>query len=192
MLKLIPIFSFFLLFTCCEREIVPTTSVENPPIALEKDSIDRITVDVLIFKKEKKVELWERKTNNELLFIKDLELMNEKRLLLGIFVSTSGKMELKLPGTSYQNKIKVYSNPLDHDLLDFSARTLPIIDIISAKEKTKTPDLFSNYHLDQVIVFPNDARSSGKFDPCINCPHWMVEIYGSLEWYIKNYPTANS
>ena len=190
-MKLFTLFTFFLLFTCCETDLSPA-SVENPPVLLEKDSIARTLVDILIFKKEKKLELWENSKKNKAIFIKKVDLINEIQLLLGSFVSKSGKMELNLPGKVYTNKMSLYATPLHHNLLDFSERKILMKDLISAKDQEENPDLLSHYLLSQVFILPNDARSDGKLNPCINCPHWMVEVYGNLELQLKRYPIPNS
>jgi hypothetical protein len=38
-----------------------------------------------------------------------------------------------------------------------------------------------------LLIFPNDARATGSFDPCGNCPHWMSELYSYLWLQLENY-----
>jgi len=181
------LFSIIFLFTYCETDIPPATA-EIPPIALEKDSIPLVLLDILIFKKEKKVELWEKEENKVATFVKNVSTNDINRLIIGAFEDNSGKMEVNLPGNFYASKKEAYRKALYHPAFDFSKRTLAIKDLISAKDQEMLKELASKYQLNQVLIFPNDARIDGTFELCINCPHWIVEIYTRLEMVLKSYP----
>jgi len=191
MSRLIIFSFFFFLFTSCETD-VPTVPADIPANLIEKDSITPALLDILIFKKEKKVELWENNLKKKAIFINKVEGGDIYRLLTGHFAANGGKMQIEQPGEYYGTKIIQHSSPLYYDAFDFSKRTLAIKDLISTKDQEDITKLLRNYQLNQVIIFPNDLRANGKFDHCINCPHWIVEVYGKLELLLNDYPSSNS
>ncbi len=63
------------------------------------------------------------------------------------------------------------------------------VDVLPLALKNKfEQSLKDNEVVKKVIVFPNDARPNGHFQPCFACPHSTTAVYASLEMHLKAYP----
>lgn len=169
MLKIFtPAFLFFLLSGCETNS--PQEQAIAYPTQVHRD------LHLLIFKKEKKLEVWNIAPENELIFAEKIQLPDF--LPIGMFdleidaISKSARIDF--PGRFYKNK------NYDHS---FSENIILSLDALPpAFFNEKDSAIFS-----KIIIFPNDNRAGGELQPCFACPHWMAEIYSFLDIIKQKY-----
>ena len=172
-------------FTACETSpSIPDKAIQIDP-SKEKSS-GASELDILVFKKEKKVEMWEFSSDFSLNLLQKYPLNKHFKLPIGHFLSESGNMELDLPGSFYSEKLKLYSE-FYLTQTNFSTRKVDIIDLLPKQNQASIIELLKKYKLRKVLIFPNDARKNPPLEVCIACPHWMAEIYGELAIWQKEY-----
>ncbi len=161
--------TFFLFFCSC------SSNTSNSEEELTTQFVET-THHLLIFKKEQKLEIWNIGTKNTL--VVDFQLKNLQQLPIGqfdlIFNKKEKTIQIDFPNKFYKNKsYSIYSKQ------DF---TLGIDDLSEQFFKK-----MQNVQLSQILIFPNDNRTSGDLIPCFACPHWMAELYAFLNLKKKEY-----
>ena len=131
---------------------------------------------ILVFRKEKKIELWKIDSINT--FLDSFPLKNLPQLPLGEYVLDSdtknGNLKLLFPNKFHESK-RAY-------LSKFHELTLNPNDLSKPFAKR-----IENIRISKIIVFPNDNRLGGTLTPCFACPHWMAELYSFLNLKKKEY-----
>lgn len=165
----IPVLLIFLLSGC-------ETTAPQEQNAVSLSNHEHRDLHLLIFKKEKKLEVWNTTHKQELLFAVKIQL--SEFLPLGMFdleidaISKSARIDF--PGEFYKNK------NYDHNFKENIVLTLDDLPLAFFNQRDST--IFS-----KIIIFPNDNRTGGELEPCFACPHWMAEIYSFLELVKKKY-----
>jgi len=162
------IISILLFFAC--QQTTENKDVNNstkPQISIkEVDSNSSSSKkDLLIFKKENKGEFWK---NNVLQY--DFTLTDINSLPIGVFdikeINQDNILQIEFPNNFYKSK------KWNNNNIEFSFKLF----------KKNNEDLTNS----KVFIFPNDIRN-GESDPCFACPHWMTELYSSMEMHALNY-----
>ncbi len=151
---------FLSLFYCsCNTE--PTNSTNN--LSTNQTSISSSAI--LIFKKEKQLEIW-----NDGAKINTYPINLDSKFPIGEFEATNSKKGIKIhfPNQFYKEK----SYQIDFD---------PIIKV------TKNEFIEIDLTNIPILVFPNDARNGQSFVASFSSPHWMCEIYAKMNLYLLEY-----
>ena len=178
-----------LLFQSCEPDITTLPPSKN----INQD--DTAMLFFLLFKKEKKIELWKTNQNFEHILIANYPVLECGQTPIGIFNTfynegEGEKIHIDYPNSFYSKKAmnrtdvkdpKIFINSEFIGKNDYQSIlvTKPILamlkDALSTNVKTRS------------FVFPNDTRKGGEFEPCFGCPHYIGEMYSSLELHLKNF-----
>lgn len=176
-----------LLLSSCE-----TDSSKLPP-SKNIDQDETAMLYFLLFKKEKKIELWKTNQDFEHILIADYPVLECSQTPIGIFntnYEVGDKIQIDYPNSFYSKKVSDTSNqkkqPIfinseftgknDHQSILVTKPTLAMLqDALDTNVKTRS------------FVFPNDTREGGQFEPCFGCPHYIGEMYSSLELHLKNF-----
>lgn len=142
---------------------------------------DFSSISIILFKDEKISELWGIDKNEvpHLLKINDFDV--DMTVPIGKFevLNEQNKFKVKFPNEIYQRKIRKSTKKWEKDAIHFN-KTIGIENIL------KPFDIISQKI--NIIICPNDLRkNNGIIEPCIRCPHWMPEIYSSIESEIKQF-----
>jgi len=184
-ISLLTLIASFLLFSSCEPD-----SSSLPSKTINQD--DTAMLFFLLFKKEKKIELWKANQEFEHSLIADYSIIECSQTPLGIFntyYSFGDKIRIDYPNNFYSQKAsnpevqepKIFINSEftgknDHQSILVSKQTLALLqDALNTDIKTRA------------FVFPNDTRNGGEFEPCFGCPHYIGELYSSLELHLKKF-----
>jgi hypothetical protein len=131
---------------------------------------------ILLFKKEKKAELWAADTKNT--FLDSFNLKQLPQLPIGQFDLTFDKkdksLQIQFPNEFYKSK--------DNEKDQFENLVLGT-DHLSKQFFKK----IEKAQIDKIIIFPNDNRLGGELNPCFACPHWIAEVYAFLNQKKKEY-----
>ncbi len=105
------------------------------------------STDLLLFLKERKIEIWSQTIPKKRLQVIDFDKKND-RLNIGKYTLVS-------------DSLSRYEGLQNH---------------------------FDKNNVTEVLIFPNDSRISGNFDPCFACTHSIAETYAKLELLLHLYP----
>jgi len=140
---------------------------------------DFTSITVLLFKDEKISELWGIDNNEvpHLLKISDFDV--DMNVPIGKFevLNDQNNYRIKFPNEIYQRKLRKSTKKWEKDAINFN-------NMIGLENILKPFDIGSQ--MINLLISPNDLRkNNGIIEPCIHCPHWMPEIYSSIESEIK-------
>ena len=141
--------------------------------------IDYTNPALVIFKKEQVLEFWE---NAQLSFRENLTI--DPTLTIGVFniiPTESGELSFQVSNDFYQSKFGKDIDVKKINITNTFFIQLPKDKLLLLKNNKQPPK--------QIFIFPNDARSTNQFDPCLACPHWMAEMYSSLLLHLKTFST---
>ncbi|MEM9822278.1 MAG: hypothetical protein AAF985_14440 [Bacteroidota bacterium] len=147
------------------------------------------TVDLLFFKAEQKLEIWQNETALPPRQLSTLPLSSSQSLPIGIFevISDSSTLKLLLPGAFYQEKLAQFSIEKAQWNLDQAA--INITSLLQPEERSLLLKQLSGATVNRALVFPNEARKGRELQACFACPHWMTENYAKLKIELQRYPS---
>jgi len=148
-------------------------------------TLDSLSLHILIFKDESIMELWGADKGKEKKRLSNFKLENTFHWPLGIFkmnLTDKESIHFIFPNEFYREKAH----------LNISNYTPYFYKLEPALSKSDLK-LLKGYLIDSneamVLICPNDIRLKNKFNPQINGPIWLPELYSLLELHLKDYPT---
>ncbi|MEM6966986.1 MAG: hypothetical protein AAF573_19650 [Bacteroidota bacterium] len=147
----------------------------------------------MIFKKEKKVELWATDSESVVAMLRSFPILNCKDTPIGIFRINSydaTRFGLETPNEFYDQVIgkERYENIFILRENTENANRQSIV--INDKSFQQVRQILNPNIQTQVFVFPNDIRDDQYFEPCYGCPHRMAELYSSLELHLMQFENS--
>lgn len=161
------------------------------------------SLQLLLFKKEQKVELWTTTdTSKNYIETFDISLENSEagtRLYSNETIFPEGEYKLKWNN----NKGIELAFPNAYDTLKANAdkRSNPIANLVfstsnqadavtlSRNDINKIQIYIKDTSIEQVTLysFPSDNRSGLPFAGCNHCPHWIMELYLQLDLILASF-----
>ncbi|MFK7808175.1 MAG: hypothetical protein AB8F74_10285 [Saprospiraceae bacterium] len=155
---------------------------QREPIVSEVPKERNTTVVVLLYKKEKRLETWDidtlgntKRHTSQILEMEDLPL--------GLF-PISSKDDL-LYANFKTNKLlrKTIENETGTD----ATFQNDLLSLLSLEKTEDLNQLLQNSKVKEIAILPNDIYVDGSFQPSMNGPVWMPELYASLEIWMKDF-----
>ena len=154
---------------------------KNPSIEEDFDLNKINSFEILVFKNENSIEVWGMDENElpHLLKVDNFEI--EQDFPIGIFDINYSDLQyvIAYPNDFYARKIKKKSKY-------WLKEKIKLNNSIALNDALKYFQTNENQPL-KLVISPNDPRKSGNIEPCIRCPYWYNEIYGSLETEINQF-----
>jgi len=175
----------FCLFSSCEPDSssLPSKSIDQDETAI---------LYFLIFKKEKKIELWKTNQESEHSLITSYPIIECSQTPLGIFntsYSMGEKIQIEYPNNYYSQKASnsKQGNPNIFINSEFTDKNDQQSILVNKQTLALLQDALATNVKTRAFVFPNDTRNGGEFEPCFGCPHYIGELYSSLELHLKRF-----
>lgn len=173
---------FLLLLASCG---VDNKEVNDSKVKTDSNYSNALTIDLLIFKNEQVLEVWQNETGGIRKKLSSFQLEKHKNWPYGVFdwtMEPETGIQLIFPSPFYQQKIEIES--ISH-FLNFYNRTIKTE--LSEANFNELLSLHQGKRLGKLLIFPNKPDSDGHLRPKLNAPHWMAELYALLELELINY-----
>ena len=173
-------------FISCESD-----SSTLPSKTINQD--DTAILYFLLFKKEKKIELWKTNQESEHSIIASYPIIECSQTPLGIFntyYSYGEKIRIDYPNNFYSQKASGANNHERSNIFinsDFTGKNDHQSILVNKKTLASLQDALDTNVKTRAFVFPNDTRNGGEFEPCFGCPHYIGELYSSLELHLQKF-----
>lgn len=177
-----------LAFGACKDS--PQTLKEEPSATqLTHKTVESVvkSVDFLLFKAERRLELWKNEEPTPLKHLFSLKIKDSAALPIGIFevLPQDSSFNLQLPGLFYEEKLKKHL--IDRQQWNLQEKNIDLSHLVAEEGKAYLLDQLAGVSVNRALIFPNDARKDQQLRACFACPHWMAENYGKLEIELKKY-----
>ena len=177
---------FICLFSSCEPD-----STSLPGKSINQD--DTAILYFLIFKKEKKIELWKTNQESEHSMISSYSVIECGQTPLGIFntyYSFGEKIRIDYPNNYYSQKVSSANNHEKTNIFinsEYTDKNDQQSILVNKQTLASLQNALDTNVKTRAFVFPNDTRKGGEFEPCFGCPHYIGELYSSLELHLKKF-----
>ncbi len=185
-------FRVFLLLICictlfqCQLEESPAQTKN----ITEKLSVKGSNIDLLIFKKEMKLELW-RTDSLCKERISRLDLQKKAFYPIGIYglLSKNGEWlpnieENKALRKGLQLNRKSFPKNLP---LAYEEKQTDLLSLLAVEDTAHVGRQLKEAKSAQILVLPSDSRTGKPFEGRLNGEPWFPELYSSLELWIKDF-----
>ena len=175
MLKILPtiLVSILLIISC-------KTDLNNDNISSDEVFSNSDSLTILIFKKERKIEIWDGKDEYK---IKDsIYFESTNNIPIGFYElkENTNNSNLELQFLDLRLKKRFQQIGFENFKIDTPEDSSALI-LVSETDLLKLlPEKNT-----KVYILPNDFRKSGQLEPCFACPHWMTEVYAQLELSLR-------
>lgn len=183
---LISMLAVLFLFSACEPDssTLPSKSINQDETAI---------LSFLLFKKEKKLELWKTNQESEHSLIAEYTILECGQTPLGIFntyYTIGEKIQIDYPNNYYSQKASIANNHEKPNIFinsEFTGKNDQQSILVNKKTLASLQNALNTNVKTRAFVFPNDTRRGGEFEPCFGCPHYIGEMYSSLELHLKKF-----
>jgi len=182
---------FAFLFSC-----QPDSSKLPPSKNINQN--DTAMLYFLLFKKEKKIELWKSNQDFEHSLVNDYPVIECSQTPLGIFntkYEVGEKIRIDYPNNYYSQKASFTEDKSKPNIFinsEFNGKNDHQSILVNKKTLAMLQDALDTNVKTRAFVFPNDTRNGGDFEPCFGCPHYIGEIYSSLELHLQNFSESKN
>lgn len=190
-ISLMSLITILFLFSSCE----PDSSTLPPSKSINQD--DTAMLFFLLFKKEKKIELWKANQEFEHSLVASYPIIECGQTPLGIFntyYSFGEKIRIDYPNNYYSQKASNATTQESNIFInsEFTGKNDNQSILVNKQTLALLQDALNTDVKTRAFVFPNDTRTGGEFEPCFGCPHYIGELYSSLELHLKKFSIEES
>ena len=163
-----------------EQEVSEQVVLSSPPTI-----VDTLSLDLLIFKSENVLEVWQN-TDNQ---FKTFQLINDVNYPIGLFewkFNQNASNKLVFSSPFYLKKRKITAIP--------NQATFPMIQLDKALEQEDFEHLLTllgQHQSGKLLIFPNKPSKNEAFRSTLNSAHWTPELHAFLELELKKYSINN-
>lgn len=171
-----------LLASCAEEGKVLDVAVAK----MQAESSDTFRLDLLLFKAEKVLEVWQLNETKNAKFLSRFSLNGYHHWPIGRFEwqkKDTTTLVYQFPNSFYSQKQRIAI--VANQALDYATAISPAL---SKDDQKQLLDRLGSDQPGRLLIFPNKPSKNEDFKACLNCPHWTAELYAILELEIKNYP----